>query len=671
VALFIDPWQMHAEGNLRLKSHSRYLAKFDKNPSFIPMDSTQSSIASQKVRASRKRKRTSLQEDIDSESSHSGPSQPVPDRVYNYVPLKLRQIRLLELLPGNDDDTVRGIVHHVSLAKHAAYKAISYTWGPALKPFRVYTVEGNIAITSSLHAALKRFRVTKESVFIWADAICIDQTNFFEKASQIRMLPAIFQSAEAVLAWVGNDEPGSHQAMETLLQIRTNAAKPDSWPVGLPAIPSDWQHPGLPPTKSKIWGSIAALFEREWFQRAWIIQEIVRASEVRFICGAWDMAWEDMYSAIELCVDWSSTLGVADARVREMLSTLKPAYVLCQTRAAFKTMKLSPRFSMLSLLEDFAHTKSTKECDKFFALLGISFDTEDDAFNPDYTSSIEIIARRYATKFVSRGDAMELLYRSGVPKSYSFSSWIPNWSSNEPCRTISTWRGARGTFSASGSSSKDVRLIPDDAGDAENLEVAGSVIDRVVMIGDASTADSDIITVINSLSELIDDLGDYCTGEPKGELMLKIPIGNAMEPCVDGIGSFQAAVPEISDVEQAEFHWSDTGNHIQCLQDMIEFFKESPDERNVTWKYWRTAAAFLKRLSNGRFFVTDRGYIGVGPDETSVGDQVCVFAGGRVPFLLQEKYTTHCLIGECYVHGIMYGESRSFAGVKLQRFILD
>jgi hypothetical protein len=266
---------------------------------------------------------------------------------------------------------------------------------------------------------------------------------------------------------------------------------------------------------------------------------------------------------------------------------------------------------------------------------------------------------------------MELLYRSGLPKSYSFASWIPNWSSNEPCRTISTWRGARGTFSAGGSSLKDVQLVPDDDGDADNLEVTGSVIDRVVMVGDASTANSDIITVINSLSKLIDDLGDYCTGEPKRELMLKIPIGNAMKPCADDIGSFQAPVPEISDVEQTDFHWSDTGNRIHCLQDMVEFFKESQDERQVTWKYWRTAAAFLKRLSNGRFFVTDRGYIGAGPDETSMGDQVCVFTGGRVPFLLQEKYARHCHIGECYVHGIMYGESSSFAGVKLQQFVLE
>lgn len=131
--------------------------------------------------------------------------------------------------------------------------------------------------------------------------------------------------------------------------------------------------------------------------------------------------------------------------------------------STFKKMKLSPRFDMMALLDEFAYTQSTKECDKLYTLLGISSDAETTAFDPDYSSSIETIARRYAAEFISRGHAMNLLYRSGKSKSYSFSSWIPNWTSNEPCRTISTWRGAHGIFSAGGPPTEYDQLAPHDA----------------------------------------------------------------------------------------------------------------------------------------------------------------------------------------------------------------
>jgi hypothetical protein len=104
---------------------------------------------------------------------------------------------------------------------------------------------------------------------------------------------------------------------------------------------------------------------------------------------------------------------------------------------------------------------------------------------------------------------------------------------------------------------------------------------------------------------------------------------------------------------------------------MVEFFKQNRDERDITWKYWCTAAAFLKRLSHGGFFVTEWGYIGVGPKITKVNDQICVFAGGGVPFVLEEKYRMYSLIGESYVHGIMYGESCAFTGVQQQDLVLE
>lgn len=58
-----------------------------------------------------------------------------------------------------------------------------------------------------------------------------------------------------------------------------------------------------------------------------------------------------------------------------------------------------------------------------------------------------------------------------------------------------------------------------------------------------------------------------------------------------------------------------------------------------------------------RFFVTRKGYMGLGPRSMQPADEVFVFSGGDVPFILRQSGSgEHRLIGEVFVHGIMNGE---------------
>jgi hypothetical protein len=68
--------------------------------------------------------------------------------------------------------------------------------------------------------------------------------------------------------------------------------------------------------------------------------------------------------------------------------------------------------------------------------------------------------------------------------------------------------------------------------------------------------------------------------------------------------------------------------------------------------------------------MTEQGYIGLGRPQ--VGDIVSVLLGGRLPFLLRptvgsEQFT---LVGNCYVHGIMYGEALEEGEDKVRMFDL-
>ena len=64
------------------------------------------------------------------------------------------------------------------------------------------------------------------------------------------------------------------------------------------------------------------------------------------------------------------------------------------------------------------------------------------------------------------------------------------------------------------------------------------------------------------------------------------------------------------------------------------------------------------RISYGRrIFVTDSGFLGLGPKAMLPGDIVCVLLGGSVPFVLRPMNGYYLLIGETYIHddGVMWG----------------
>src|SRR3569833_180010 len=72
-------------------------------------------------------------------------------------------------------------------------------------------------------------------------------------------------------------------------------------------------------------------------------------------------------------------------------------------------------------------------------------------------------------------------------------------------------------------------------------------------------------------------------------------------------------------------------------------------------------------LPDRRLYSTSRGYLGLGPSTTAVGDEVWVLKGGRVPFVLRRvgdpaDASELRLVGETYLPGFMDGEMLQSSG---------
>ncbi|KAH6648755.1 heterokaryon incompatibility protein-domain-containing protein [Truncatella angustata] len=70
----------------------------------------------------------------------------------------------------------------------------------------------------------------------------------------------------------------------------------------------------------------------------------------------------------------------------------------------------------------------------------------------------------------------------------------------------------------------------------------------------------------------------------------------------------------------------------------------------------------IEQFALGRkFFITPKGYFGLGPKNTKPGDRIIALPGSQVPFVMREESTKNFqhawrLIGESFVHGVMNGE---------------
>lgn len=79
---------------------------------------------------------------------------------------------------------------------------------------------------------------------------------------------------------------------------------------------------------------------------------------------------------------------------------------------------------------------------------------------------------------------------------------------------------------------------------------------------------------------------------------------------------------------------------------------------------WLILTFMLSALSNHAVFITLQGYLGLGPALTDVGDSVVLFGGSETPFVMREIGSagddgvdrSFCILGDCYLHGFMYGE---------------
>lgn len=200
--------------------------------------------------------------------------------------------RILTLLPSTNDEPISVTLEVVDLVQeYPEYEAISYTWGSSATEHTTLADGHGIHVKTNLSQCLQRLRSSKPRR-LWCDYLCITQTDHREKAQQFRIIGTILAAATTVLIWLGEHANGS----ENLLHDWDEHCRPlRYWPQRSPEY-QEWEAAYKAAALEREWQWVY-FWQRAYWRRNWIIQELKLAQRIIVHVGFDAMDWKELITA--------------------------------------------------------------------------------------------------------------------------------------------------------------------------------------------------------------------------------------------------------------------------------------------------------------------------------------------------------------------------------------
>ncbi|TID14537.1 hypothetical protein E2P81_ATG08489 [Venturia nashicola] len=557
-----------------------------------------------------------------------------------YQPLTCNDtIRVLIIEPGALETPIRCRLAHQRLGEKLPYEALSYVWGPESPAYEI-TVNGNVfVIRENLYHALQQLRLETRSRMLWVDAISINQKDVPERNHQVQQMKRIYESANRTLVWLGRPQIKDQNAAQLLLGAEEANQKDPK--IDVVKFITDQLCPIV--SSCSMNKALSAFFSNDWFTRVWIIQEFAVASDVRFVYGRTELASATVHSA--------AIAGYSNAN--NMYYSL--GYTTYQRRKIFRLRDIQRnnlrRYPLASLLYmTFGKVEASDPRDYIFSLLGLVEDAERDLVSVDYDASIKTVYIKTMTQCIIHDpqrtfDLLSLVgyfprrrFRKSLP------SWVPDFSSPF---------GSRRSFSNKGDFSASLRSEIGIVVGGKILTIQGRIVDTTETCLDypfgthEEVSPSDWRTWHQRCRDLGTDAGVFYETADFEEVWWRLLVCDRY---------FDLSVQKYKTAREGylTYYLDPEILHQEYITDQ-DCTRRDAEFLDMQKRYSRT-----KRLTSSdlNFCSTRKGLLGWLPQAAKEGDNICIFAGANAPFVIRDRRNgTYELLGDAYIHGIMYGEA--------------
>ncbi|RGP60616.1 hypothetical protein FSPOR_10583 [Fusarium sporotrichioides] len=632
--------------------------------------------------------------------------------------LARQEIRLLHVQPGAFDDPINAYFSIASLGdetQNVDFHALSYCWGDLSEPDEIFLSpnqtdtqnETSFSIGKSAAQAIRRLRVTNETLVIWIDAVCINQDDLEERAQQVTLMTQIYSLASIVHIWLGEDNRGIEACLKLIRDICNYNSEMCQGGEACTCVGTKHPTP-LADIKSfgedrkreghrisfkgmfevfeihlKTWSReiidmagwygntqlsflMSTLYENPWFSRVWVIQEALSARVPLVHCSAEQVPWEEV---VEVS-NWLGHPAYAAQNPHNASQQISMAAIWKKLKPKGRTMEVpttpieaQETNQLSSILEVFLSgldLKATDPRDKFFALLTFADETHDasqldDLIRPNYDKSKERVFADFTRWWIREHNSVAILssihcqptrtwVKTVGPSVENLGISQPTWSVDHTGSSRWTQANLNACFKFEAAGDTKPDLELLKTNDPLTLQLSGL---RVTDIKKISCAP---IEYMYPYQGSFDNKQEIC------QVFHQI-----LDPC--GMTPFWTRRNNAGDILQKTIQ--------ECNQKYI-------DHMNSHWAYANrpplkvlkpNAKAELEYYDTKKlptciepcFFITTSGLFGLCPWGSKEEDAVVLFDGGNVPYLLRPvkkegDELRYELVGECFVQGIMHGE---------------
>ncbi|KAK5652709.1 hypothetical protein OQA88_10303 [Cercophora sp. LCS_1] len=533
---------------------------------------------------------------------------------------------------------------------------------------------------------------------IWVDAVCICQDNLPERSAQVLLMGSIYQQASSVLVWLGDSLPETALALGVFEELHKIPWQQLEHMQRL-LITSDDTYDvlGIRRISEREWRAVVGFSRRSYFNRAWVVQEAVFARRLVFLCGEYHVPTEQLRGVSRMLVLSGWSPQILGPYVPQFQKNTGPQVgsisAVLQMMEDLENQKIRP----LEILSSMRSREAGKPVDKVYSLLNLiakalGKNPSELPVLPDYKAELGDVLERATLMCIHSSEDLSFLpavqdrtMRSGA----TTPSWVVDWSVAMAPVPLMAVQLINGLWNPS----NGMPLEPPDTGEPGILKFRAAKVCRIEQVSlgtDQLQKDMDLSSWVDLVLEMDVPYGADI-GQGITEVLWRTVIADTAwdkhpAPVDFGhafvhnyIGMLICRTASDWTTTRFERELEDMVRHIQRLRsvDPASVFPDGDEMRRlahmlkgedlehnrellieVMGKVEELGAHMNRACVHRRLARTDFNLLSLVPMSTEAGDSIWILPGMSTPFVFREMPNGNVeLIGEAYVHGIMFGEA--------------
>jgi hypothetical protein len=335
--------------------------------------------------------------------------------------------------------------------------------------------------------------------------------------------------------------------------------------------------------------------------------------------------------------------------VRSFVDGLLAARGLYQTGSEQRRSLINIMILNLTLQIDYNHPLTSDSRDRIFSLLGLAMDAPDFHMFPDYSRSTADVYQELARQFYKKGFIDNLALCQFPRQCEGFlPSWAPDWSMSLHIPNSSPIRN--NTLNAATGRGTQLRVL---FLNNNTLVLLGIFVDTIKSLGArwepnwlTTLEPTEAVAYIESISALCAQ-SSRIRFEDHFTDVARIAIA-------DQRGKNLQERAAIHQSWHAAAQCFKRGVKLPISQKLSDNNTPKPDANTLKASDY---AIRLRAMYKRRVFISQTGYVGLAPSHVAEGDRIYLFLGGRGAYVLRSAENgNYTVVGDAFVHGIMYGE---------------